>query len=84
MSEIIFATSGLEYRWNGSLTVNVYRDDVEVDMFTLGAPDRATVAEFRASVDRRESCLAGEHAEIRDDGSCDYCGEQVEPEAARS
>jgi hypothetical protein len=78
----IGATTGLRYEFNGSLTVNIYRGAECVDMFTMGEPDTAEFADVLDSIERREACAAGKHDEIRDDGSCDYCGEQVHEDSA--
>lgn len=73
--------SGLEYRWGGATTVNIYQDGAEVDVFMMGTADTyATFDEFHGSVVRREACLAGEHTD-GGDGYCEACGEPVARES---
>lgn len=53
------AAPDLRFRWNGAHTVNVFCDEVEVDVFTCGdfAEDAATEDEVRAAVSRYVSDL---------------------------
>jgi len=75
---IIRGDSGLVYRWNGSLTVNIYQGEQEVDVFTMGGADAGTYDELRESVERRELCLTGTHDVDDGAGYCSYCGEEIE------
>lgn len=81
MRTTIMGDSGLEYRWNGSHTVNIYQDGQEVDVFTSGE-DEPSYADILDSIERREACMAGNHPALPNDpmpdGYCHYCGEELE------
>lgn len=41
---------GFTFRWNGSLTINIYLDDMEIDVITLAEHDRAQEAAARSAI----------------------------------
>lgn len=59
----IIGASGRIYEWNQALTVNVWDDGHNMDVFTLSD---ASFNEFRASVERREQSIRRAFQRIAD------------------
>lgn len=70
--------TGLRYVWGGpgTLTVNVYRGEEEVDAFVMEAI-RIEIPGFEERVSIRESCAGGIHSDPEGAGTCEYCGEET-------